>query len=80
MIARRALSPRQFVQLLNAVRGVYLDESGRKGFARTYHQLVDIADIVGLKQNGNGWWTVGEADRDARIMVCVEEAKDGTTR
>ena len=79
MIASRALSPRQFVTILNSVRATYLDEGGRSGLARIYQQLVDVADTVGLKQNGNGWWTVGEADEGTRIMICVEEARDGTT-
>ena len=80
MIASRALSPRQFALVLNTVRSAYLDEVGRGGLSRVYRRLVDLADVAGLKQDGNGWWTAGEANRDTRIMICVEEAKDGTTR
>ena len=80
MIASRALSPRQFALVLNTVRSAYLDEVGRGGLSRVYRRLVDLADVAGLKQDGNGWWTAGEANRDTRIMICVAEAKDGTTR
>ena len=76
MIVKRALTPRQFVTLLNMARSAYLDEGGRGNSSFVYKRLVDIADVLRLKQDGNGWWKVPQGvDPDIQIVVGVERTE-----